>query len=56
MRRMTRHVLSETAKGVVGMREDMINFNDKKTKKIVSSVIIILLVLAMLIPSLLYFL
>lgn len=31
----------------------MINFNDKKTKKIVSSVIIVLLVLAMIAPMVL---
>lgn len=28
----------------------MINFNDKKTKKIVSTIIIVLLVLAMVLP------
>lgn len=34
----------------------MMNFNSKKTQKIISSVIIILLVLAMVIPTLLSFL
>ncbi len=32
----------------------MINFHSKKTKKVVSSVIIVLLVLAMVIPTLAY--
>lgn len=35
---------------------NMMNFNSKKTQKIISSVIIILLVLAMVIPTLLSFL
>lgn len=34
----------------------MMNLNNRKTQKIISSVIIILLVLAMIIPTLLYFL
>lgn len=32
---------------------NMINFNDKKTKKVISSVIIILIVLAMVVPMIL---
>lgn len=31
------------------------NFNNSKTKRIISSIIIIILVLAMVIPSLIYF-
>ena len=34
----------------------MFNLNNKKTQKVISSVIIILLVLAMVVPTLLYFL
>lgn len=33
--------------------EKMINFNDKKTKKMISSVIIFILVLAMVVPTVL---
>lgn len=39
-----------------GRGENKMNFNNKKTQKIISSVIIILLVLAMIIPTLLSFL
>lgn len=34
----------------------MFNFNNQKTKRVVSSVIIIVIVLAMLLPTVLYFL
>lgn len=33
----------------------MMNFNDSKTKKIISAVIILLLVIAMIVPTLLAF-
>lgn len=38
-----------------GKEEKSMNFNNKKTRKIVSSIIIIILVLAMVIPTLIYF-
>lgn len=33
----------------------MMNFHNKKTKKIISAVIILILVLAMVVPTLIYF-
>jgi len=42
------HALLRISKG-----EEMFNFHNKKTQKIISSIIIVILVLAMVIPTLL---
>lgn len=48
--------MGETAQGAREEAEIMMNFHNKKNQKIISSVIIIILVLAMIVPTLVSFL